>query len=204
MIAPADRRLWLVRHGETEGQSSIRYHGSNDVPLSDVGRAQIRALLPLLAGVAFDAVLHSPQSRARESAELLVDGLGLDRARLRADERLRELSFGRAEGMTRDEIDRAFPTFFADYEADRLDAFPDGESRHAFRRRVEQAVAELVTEPFQDLLLVAHRGTLRHAIGGLVGVPMPERRALGVELASLSVLRHQDGRWQLDAYSLLP
>ena len=47
----SERRLWLVRHGETEGQSSIRYHGANDVPLSDVGRQQIRALLPLLAGI---------------------------------------------------------------------------------------------------------------------------------------------------------
>ena len=47
------RRIWLVRHGETEGQSSIRYHGSNDVPLSDVGRAQIRALAPWLQGVDF-------------------------------------------------------------------------------------------------------------------------------------------------------
>ena len=27
-------RLWLVRHGETEGESSVRYHGSNDVALS--------------------------------------------------------------------------------------------------------------------------------------------------------------------------
>ncbi|MFN6195270.1 MAG: histidine phosphatase family protein, partial [Planctomycetota bacterium] len=33
-----------MRHGETEGQSSIRYHGRNDVALSDEGRAQIRAL----------------------------------------------------------------------------------------------------------------------------------------------------------------
>ncbi|MCK5943216.1 MAG: histidine phosphatase family protein, partial [Planctomycetes bacterium] len=81
----SERRLWLVRHGETEGQSSIRYHGSNDVPLSDAGREQIRALLPLLEGVAFERVVHSPLSRAAESAALLRDGLRLDARTLRAD-----------------------------------------------------------------------------------------------------------------------
>ena len=67
-----ERRLWLVRHGETEGQSSIRYHGANDVPLSEVGRTQIRALLPLLAGVRPTMVAHSPLVRAAESEVLIV------------------------------------------------------------------------------------------------------------------------------------
>ena len=35
-------RLILVRHGETEGESSIRYHGRTDVALSELGRAQMR------------------------------------------------------------------------------------------------------------------------------------------------------------------
>ena len=39
---------YLVRHGETAGESSVRYHGSNDVPLSAVGRQQVRRLVPVL------------------------------------------------------------------------------------------------------------------------------------------------------------
>ena len=35
-------RITLVRHGETTGQSSIRFFGQTDVPLSDVGREQMR------------------------------------------------------------------------------------------------------------------------------------------------------------------
>src|SRR5208282_5591650 len=34
-------RLILVRHGETEGESSIRYHGRTDVALSELGRTQM-------------------------------------------------------------------------------------------------------------------------------------------------------------------
>ena len=36
------RRIVALRHGETTGQSSIRFHGSSDLPLSDEGRAQMR------------------------------------------------------------------------------------------------------------------------------------------------------------------
>ena len=36
------RRIVMVRHGETEGQSSVRFHGSADVALNDEGRAQLR------------------------------------------------------------------------------------------------------------------------------------------------------------------
>ena len=101
----APRRLWLVRHGETAGESSIRYHGANDVPLADVGRKQVGALIPLLQGIAFARVEHSPLSRAVESAAILLAGLENDGVYapevVRPDDRLREISFGDAEGMTR-------------------------------------------------------------------------------------------------------
>ena len=201
----SERRLWLVRHGETEGQSSIRYHGSNDVPLSDLGRQQVRELAPLLEGVRFDHVVHSPLCRAAESAALLVAGLRLAPGSVRVDERLREICFGDAEGMTREEIDAAFPTFWADYETGARDAFPGGEPRAAFAARVAAAATALAAEPWQgDVLLVAHRGIVKHAICALLGVEDPPLAAFAVELASLSVLREDAGRWQLELLSMRP
>lgn len=198
----SERRLWLVRHGETEGQSSIRYHGANDVPLSEVGRSQIRALLPLLAGVPFTQVVHSPLSRAAESAQILTEGLrqdGVEVGGQLVDERLREISFGAAEGMTREEIDEAFPAFWSDYEVGKTDAFPDGEPRAAFSERVGAAVGELVARPWQgDTLLVAHRGIVRHAIMQLLADEGADRSAYAVDLASLSVLRETGRGWQLE------
>lgn len=198
----SERRLWLVRHGETEGQSSIRFHGANDVPLSEVGRSQVRALLPVLAGVSFTHVVHSPLSRAVESARILVAGLadeGTVVAAAATDERLREISFGACEGMTREEITAAFPTFWADYDAGHLEAFPDGESRSQFAARVGLAVRELVAEPWQgDALLVAHRGIVRHAIMQLLQEEHADRARYAVDLASVSVLRETGDGWQLE------
>jgi broad specificity phosphatase PhoE len=205
----SERRLWLVRHGETEGQSSIRYHGANDVPLSDVGRQQIRALLPLLAGVPFAQVVHSPLSRAAESAAILVGGLresgvAMPTEFLRADERLRELSFGACEGLTREEIHAAFPTFWADHEAGKTERFPEGELRSQFSARVSAAVADFAAADWQgDALLVAHRGVVRQAIVHLLDESAAPKNAYAVELASLSVLRQTEKAWSLELFGMV-
>lgn len=203
-MSAARRRLWLVRHGETEGQSSIRFHGSNDVRLSDAGRAQIRALAPLLAHVPFLRVVHSPLVRAAESAAILMERLGLA-VESCVDERLREISFGACEGMTEAEIERAFPAFFASYRAGLHAGFPDGEPRAAFAARVAAAMHELALAPWQgDLLVVAHRGTVRQALRALLGVPAGVRDDFGVELASVSMVESDGGPFALAALGVRP
>jgi glucosyl-3-phosphoglycerate phosphatase len=203
-VAPV-RRLWLVRHGETEGQSSIRFHGRNDVRLSDVGRAQIRALRPLLQHVPFVRIVHSPLQRAAESAAILAAECGLgDRAR-HADERLREISFGACEGMTQAEIEVAFPGFWDRHRQGFVDRFPDGEPRPEFAARVAAAMHELAAADWSgDLLVVSHRGTVRHALRALLAVPAHEPDEFGVELASVSIVRSAGAGWQLEALGRLP
>ena len=198
------RRLWLVRHGETEGQSSIRFHGRNDVRLSDLGRAQIRALAPLLAGVEFARVVHSPLLRAAESAAILATACGVPTARVQAEERLREISFGACEGMTEAEIEAAFPDFWRSYRGGGTDTFPAGEPRPTFVARVQGAIRELAaTEWSGDLLVVSHRGTTRQALRALLAVPAGQPDEFGVELGSVSTVR-EEGGWRLEALGLLP
>src|SRR5690606_28512758 len=146
----------------------------------------------------------SPLVRAAESASILVaaltqQGFGVTNGQVRNDARLREVSFGACEGMTREEIDVAFPAFWADHEAGNVDAFPGGEPRAEFAARIAAAVTELAAQPWQgDALLVAHRGTVRHAIVTLLADPDPPRAAYAVGLASVSVLRETVAGWQLD------
>ncbi|MBX3464272.1 MAG: histidine phosphatase family protein [Planctomycetes bacterium] len=200
----AERRLWLVRHGETEGQSSVRYHGRNDVPLSAVGRAQIGALGPWLAHVPFARVVHSPLSRAAESAAILAARCGLPSDRLVADERLREISFGDCEGLTAAEIAARHPEFWARHQAGLADAFPGGESRRHFAARIAAAVLEWAAADWHgDLLVVAHRGTVRQALPALLGPAVGSPPEFGVALGSLTVLRHDRG-WQLELLGAVP
>jgi len=206
-LTAGPERVWLVRHGETEGQSSIRYHGSNDVALSDQGRAQIAALAPLLQGLDGATVVHSPLVRAAESARILGATVGWPPASLRADARLREISFGDCEGMTEAEIAAAFPEFWAARQRGPVDAFPGGESRSAFAARVLAAIADaLANVRSRDLVVVAHRGTVRQALRAVLGVPPGARDPspqFGVRLGSLSVLRALPP-WQVELLDFVP
>ncbi len=177
-----------MRHGETEGESSIRYHGSNDVALSAVGRAQIERLRPKVSAHRFTAVVHSPLSRAVTSAQVLAEVLPPPAPPMDERADLREIDFGAIEGMTDGEIKAAMPEWHRAWRAGETDGFPGGDSLSEFDARVRAAVRAVVQDhPRGDLLLVAHRGVVR--VAAEVLLDLPAGKGPTVDLGSLTVVR---------------
>lgn len=186
-----ERLLCLVRHGETEGESSIRYHGRNDVPLSEEGRRQVRRLAPLLEGYRFAAVVCSPLRRARESAEILRAGLPPPRPVLEVEPGLTEVDFGRIEGLTDAEIAAALPDWHRAWRAGRTEGYPGGETLEGFRARVAAAFdAILARRPSGDLLVVCHRGVIKYGVVHLCGWSEEAAARVAPPLGSLTIVRH--------------
>jgi broad specificity phosphatase PhoE len=184
-------RLILVRHGETVGNSSIRYFGRTDLPLSDFGRAQMIAVANWLKSQSqiwpVAATFTSPLQRATEGARLIVGAA----ASLIEIQEFVEVDFGLFEGLTADEIRVRYPLEFERWNRNRLDAsftYPGGENRGAFAERVRRGV-QRVLEFFDPVLtgetglIVAHRGVIRAITERLAGV------APAIELGSIQVLR---------------
>src|SRR5512146_646903 len=124
-------RLWVVRHGETAWAAAGRHTGWTDIPLTDAGRAEARALGPRLAGVPFAAVVSSPLSRALETARLA----GFS-GRVTTDDDLREWDYGTDEGRTTAEI-RAERPGWTIWDDGPL----DGETLQDVARRVDRVIA---------------------------------------------------------------
>ena len=183
-------RLILVRHGETEGQSSIRYHGATDVPLSDLGREQVRRARERLAGEVFEVVYASSLSRASESARILAPDHPI---RVEAD--FREVDFGRWEGLTREELAVRDPELFGVWQRDlaRFD-YPGGERRADFRARIARGLDRLRESGASSALVVAHKGVVRTLLELVSGEKLasPEPELGGI----IHVRRDNLGQWR--------
>lgn len=88
--------LYIIRHGKTEWNVRRKIQGRTDVPLNEEGREMARAAALEYADVHFDVCYCSPLLRARETAELLLDGRDVP---IIYDDRLQEMCFGIYEGF---------------------------------------------------------------------------------------------------------
>lgn len=162
------RRLILVRHGQTDGDSGTRYHGSADVDLSPEGVAQMKQVRHALREPGFELVVASPLRRAWKSAWLIAEG-----APVQLEDRFREIHFGRWEGLSAAEIEASDPILFRDWK-DGAPGFeyPSGEPRAQFRERVKHGLANLLGLPTHSTLVVAHKGVIRSIVEFLTGAAL--------------------------------
>jgi broad specificity phosphatase PhoE len=191
------RRLVLLRHGETIGESSVRFHGSGDVELSPEGRAEMRRAAATIVPVP-DLVVASPLRRSWRSASIA----GTGRSVLLVPE-FREIHFGRWEGLTKAEISARDPILFADWEK-RTPGFeyPGGEAREDFKARVNRGLDRLLASDARDALVVVHKGVIRTIVESLTSTALPsEQPALGEILV---VTRNPDATWFLGQHSSNP
>jgi broad specificity phosphatase PhoE len=182
------RRIVMVRHGETEGQSSVRFHGSADVPLNDEGRAQLRETARRMKNEVFDLVAASPLRRSWEGARIVSGG-----APVRLYSEFREVHFGHWEGMTAEEIEASNPALYRDWQAGAANfEYPGGELREAFRSRVARGLEALLAAGATSVLLVSHKGVIRTIGERLLDARLSEGPELG---CVVSVSRGADGQW---------
>ncbi len=67
-------KVYFVRHGKTEYNIKKIIQGDIDIPLSDIGREEIKDFKNKIDEIDFDLCIFSPFSRTKETAKRLVDG----------------------------------------------------------------------------------------------------------------------------------
>lgn len=171
-------RIYLLRHGETPWNAAgNRYCGRTDVPLAERGRVQARLAAAALANRPLAAVVCSPLSRARETADLVAAG----RIEVEVDRRLLEIDFGGWEGLSAAEIAVADPRGWAAWLADpaATRAGGTGETAAEVIGRAQPALAELGDRfPGREVAVVGHNTLNRLLLVAALPAPLAAYRRL--------------------------
>jgi len=147
--------ILLARHGQTEWNVSHRRQGRLDSPLTAQGIEHAHQVARAAAAYPVDAIASSPLGRARRTAEIVSQALGLGVVVI---DDLAEIDHGSFTTLTTEEIDRLHPGWSVEREADLYHwRFPGGESYEDARERAERVLAHPVVTEHSCPLLVGHQ-----------------------------------------------
>ena len=166
-----ERRLMLVRHGQTDFNATGRMQGQLDTDLSATGVEQAPAA-SCLKDRKISAVYSSDLIRARETATILATTWGLH---VTTDKRLRETDLGQWQGASHGEVDKDYPEQRHYWKHDPTWAPPQGETRLDVAERAYQVVQEIMDQnTFEegDVVIVAHGGTIGALTARLLELPV--------------------------------
>jgi alpha-ribazole phosphatase len=163
--------LWLVRHGQTDWNVEGRYQGQADMPLNSTGIAQAWALAEKLAGKPFSAIFSSTLQRARQTAQILANRLGLP---LHLDGRLAEIHQGDWEGMLVQEIATNYTSAWDQHNVNPANTrAPGGESVAEVAARMRAAADDIAhLYPEGHVLVVSHGLALATMLAAATGVSL--------------------------------
>lgn len=185
-------RIFLVRHGETQGNLEGLYYGHTDLPLTDNGQRQSMEVACNLSDVTFTDVLTSHFIRAEDTARLIVRE---NQVNFEQDNRLNEMNFGEWEMRHFNDIAQVYPDDWSAWMNDWENACPTGgESFPHFASRVFQFADELKGRLYpENLLIVAHQGVLSLIMARLLAMPVKAMWHFPFSQDAYSVLENQEG-----------
>lgn len=182
-------RIYLVRHGETVWNAVGKFQGHTDVPLSEIGRDQTKKLAARLSNEKILAFYSSDLSRAKETAQILAEPHGLPVDYIPD---LREINFGRWEGLTIKEISETYGDITTKWWASPLSTtIPDGENLQDVVVRCERALSRIIEKHEGDnVVIAAHGGVIRVIIGLALGLDLNYYWKLRLDNVALSIIEY--------------
>ncbi len=182
--------ILLVRHGETTWNREGRYQGRTDIPLSDTGQQQVRALGERLKNVPIKIAYASPLSRAKNTAEAILAGRDTP---LWLEAGLLEISHGEWEGKLASHVEISHAEMFGVWRSRpgrTSPAGPGAETLGDVETRA-WAVLDKICEglgPDDTALVAAHDAVNRVILCRVLGLPLERIWSFRQAPASLNVL----------------
>jgi len=181
-------RIYLIRHADVENPHKLLYGHLDGFQLSDLGRRQSATVGDRLRDENIRRIVHSPLSRAAETAQLINERLAQP-AVLESDADLREAEFSRyLQGLPYWQIPLRRPLWFV-HKA-RRGLVPGDEPVDRLGGRVLAVARRLARErPGETQAIVSHADPLNAAWILLDGRPHNEREMYRKAVDKAGMLR---------------
>jgi broad specificity phosphatase PhoE len=187
------KRIWLIRHGETEWSVSGKHTGKTDIPLIELGERRARAVGRELRGERFAAVLSSPRRRAHDTARLAGYGDAIQ-----IDDNLQEWDYGVYEGITTAEIRKDSPGWLI-WDGN----VPQGESIDQVAARADRAIRRAL-EIEGEVALFAHGHILRVLAARWLNLSPKAGQLFALDTGSISILGYERETPVISRWNFVP
>ncbi len=173
--------LYVMRHGKTDWNLKHKLQGKTDIPLNDMGRQMAREASEKYKDVHFDICYCSPLIRARETAELLLEGRDVP---VIIDDRLSEMGFGIYEGIENVFDKPECPVRVLFFEPSEYKAVGGAESLEELIARTSEFLNDTalpLVNSGKDVLIVGHGAMNSALIGQVRHIPLKDFWVEGIE-----------------------
>ena len=179
--------VFLIRHGAVIGDGAQRFIGRTDLPMSEAGEDQVRALAAKLMRHPLDVIYCCNLARSLRTAQLIASGR---QVQIRISPLLAEIDMGLWEGLSRREVAETQPEAYAARGRDFATFRPPcGESFADLADRVLPLWRSIVASPDEAVAMAGHAGVNRVILCDVLGMPLSNVFRLSQEPASVTVVR---------------
>ena len=155
------QNFYIFRHGETNLNKEGRFQGQSiNPPLNEDGEQQAIALKQMFEQIPLEIIYSSPLQRAMQTAQAVADAKDV---KIEIDKRLIEGNLGIAEGQLKEDIQKKYPTEYANWRdfKNMEFAFQEGESKGDILNRIQNFLKDLCSLPYQNVGISTHAGVIR-------------------------------------------
>lgn len=169
---------FVMRHGQAENNvlNVLSSNPKHKHKLTDKGKRQVVDALDELKKKKLDYIFSSDLERAKETVEIIREGIGLAKNKITFDERLREVNFGKMDGAPVSE----YSMYFSSIEEKFSKNPPDGENLENIKKRMMAVLLELEKKyANKNILIITHSSPAWVLFAGASGMDTKEAANFG-------------------------
>jgi broad specificity phosphatase PhoE len=194
-----ERRVFLIRHGETEFNRLGIFRGRFEVELNDRGRKQAREIGEALRHEGIEFLLHGPLGRAAETAIIISEILGV---RHEVDDAFDNISLGKWQGVPKKEVQRDYPHEWKIWttEPEKL-VIPGGETVEQVRQRAFAGLMRVLRGTEATFAVVTHRSVIKTLAASVLDAAPPYFWKFYIDNAAYSVFGYGPSGFSLISWN---